>query len=129
MSRASLPNRTMRTMFLFYICHGRCHTAISNLGTRSTTPKMAAVYTAYSEPTMHCILLVYKINGGGLGRDSCIILLGIGQEGRMMGGAKCPPLPLAKSLFIITRRMQCIVGSPYAVYTAAIFGVVQNYAR
>ena len=32
----------------------------------------------------------------------------------------------------ITRRMQCIVGSLYAVYTAAIFGVVeqvQNYER
>ena len=29
----------------------------------------------------------------------------------------------------ITRRMQCIVGSLYAVYMAAIFGVVQNYAR
>ena len=29
----------------------------------------------------------------------------------------------------ITRRMQCIVGSLYAVYTAAIFGVVQNNAR
>ena len=32
-------------------------------------------------------------------------------------------------VIIITRRMQCIVGSLYAVYTAAIFGVVQNYAR
>ena len=29
-------------------------------------------------------------------------------------------------LHYITRRMQCIVGSLYAVYTAAIFGVVQN---
>ena len=29
----------------------------------------------------------------------------------------------------IIRRMQCIVGSLYAVYTAVIFGVVQNYAH
>ena len=30
-------------------------------------------------------------------------------------------------VIIYTRRMQCIVGSLEAVYTAAIFDVVQNY--
>ena len=38
-------------------------------------------------------------------------------------------LPGARLNNFSTRRMQCIVGSQYAVYTAAIFGVVQNYAR
>ena len=32
-------------------------------------------------------------------------------------------------IYTYSRRMQCIVGSLYAVYTAAIFGVVQNYTR
>ena len=45
-----------------YIFPGQCHTVISNLAiTRIILNPFyhAAVYTAYSEPTMHCIHLVY----------------------------------------------------------------------
>ena len=45
-----------------YIFPGQCHTVISNLAiTRIILNPFynAAVYTAYSEPTMHCIYLVY----------------------------------------------------------------------
>ena len=41
---------------------GQCHTVISNLAIMRIILNPfynAAVYTAYSEPTMHCIHLVY----------------------------------------------------------------------
>ena len=47
-----------------YIFPGQCHTVISNLAiTRIILNPFynAAVYTAYSEPTMHCIHLVMMI--------------------------------------------------------------------
>ena len=59
------PSCTVRMIFLsiyIYIFPGQCHTVISNLAiTRIILNPFynAAVYTAYSEPTMHCILLVY----------------------------------------------------------------------
>ena len=58
-SEASKPSRTVRTIYIF---PGQCHTVISNLAiTRIILNPFynAAVYTAYSEPTMHCIHLVY----------------------------------------------------------------------
>ena len=79
-NEASKPSRTLRMIFLYYwrakranlvvlcarffsiiyIFPGQCHTVISNLAiTRIILNPFynAAVYTAYSEPTMHCILL------------------------------------------------------------------------
>ena len=49
-----------------YIFPGQCHTVISNLAiTRIILNPFynAAVYIAYSEPTMHCILLVISMWG------------------------------------------------------------------
>ena len=67
MSEVSKPSRTVHTIFLYiyiyniYIFPGQCHSVISNLTiTRIILNPFynAAVYTAYSEPTMHCIHLV-----------------------------------------------------------------------
>ena len=60
-SEASKPSRTVRMIFLY---PGQCHTVISNLAITRIILNLfynAAVYTAYSEPTMHCIHLVIVI--------------------------------------------------------------------
>ena len=57
-----IPYFLIQRIFHFiYIFPGQCHTVISNLAiTRIIFNPFynAAVYTAYSEPTMHCIHLV-----------------------------------------------------------------------
>ena len=59
----------MHCIHLVYIFPGQCHTVISNLAiTRIILSPFynAAVYTAYSEPTMHCIHLVTFIGLRGV---------------------------------------------------------------